>query len=40
MLRELEAVYGRLAAEKVPMSLQTASKRNVPAANANGDFTI
>ena len=39
-LRELENVYGRLAAEKVPMSLQTAGKRNVPAANANGDFTI
>ena len=39
-LRELENVYGRLAAEKVPMSLQTAGKRNVPVANANGDFTI
>ncbi len=37
-LRELEAVYGRLAAEKVPMALQTAGKK--AASGSNGEFTI
>lgn len=39
-LRELETVYGRLAAEKVPVSLQTAGKKNTGAVSANGEFTI
>lgn len=37
-LRELEAVYGRLASEKVPMALQTAGKKTAP--GSNGEFTI